>query len=47
MRRPTERNLAHPGVFSQGERMLFIAVGLTIALVASDLLELTRRKRSA
>lgn len=42
-----ERNLAHPSVFSQGAIMLFIAVGLTIALVAADLLELGRRKRSA
>jgi hypothetical protein len=28
----------------EGRRMLFIAVGLTVALVAADLLDLTRRR---
>jgi hypothetical protein len=42
--RRAARNLAEEIFLSEGRRMLFIAAGLFLALVAADLLDLSAKK---
>src|SRR5262249_12429511 len=45
--RRSARNLSIPREWAHGRRMLLIAVALTVALVAADLLDLSKRAQRA